>query len=63
VPYRGRTRKEGDSEPPAKRQRLLANSQPLVRRTCSLIVEEKEGKKKKAARLFDFISSFGKDWL
>ncbi|MCD7450001.1 hypothetical protein HAX54_002718 [Datura stramonium] len=32
VPYCGRTGKEGDSEPPAKRPRLLANSQPPVRR-------------------------------
>jgi len=30
--------RRGDSEPPAKRPRLLANSQPLVRRKCSLIV-------------------------
>lgn len=37
-------RKGGDSEPPAKRPGLLANSQPLVRRKCSLIVEGKEGK-------------------
>jgi len=48
VPYCGRTGKEGDSEPPAKRPRLLANSQPLVRRKCSLIVggNQREGKKK-----------------
>ena len=41
----GRTGKEGDSEPPP---RLLANSQPLVIRRCSLIVggNQREGKKK-----------------
>lgn len=61
MPYCGRTGKEGDSEPPAKRPRLLANSQPLVRRKCSLIVggNQREGKNK-----VDYsISSFGKDWL
>jgi len=50
VPYRGQPGKEGDSEPPAKRPRLLANSQPLVivRRKCSLIVvgNQREEKKK-----------------
>lgn len=46
MPYRGQTGKEGDSEPPAKRPRLLSNSQPLVRRKCSLIVGGKEDKKK-----------------
>lgn len=42
----GRTGKEGDSEPPAKRPRLLANYQPLVIRKCSFIVGGREGKKK-----------------
>ncbi|MCD7465350.1 hypothetical protein HAX54_001150 [Datura stramonium] len=48
VPYCGRTEKEGDCEPPAKRLRFLANSQPLVRRKCSLIVggNQREGKNK-----------------
>lgn len=44
MPYRGRTGKEGDSEPPAKRPRLLANSQPLVRR--KFLFGGREGKKK-----------------
>jgi len=60
---RGRAGKEGGSEPPAKRPRLLTNSQPLVRRKCSLIVggNQQEGKKK--GKFFDSISFFGKDWL
>jgi hypothetical protein len=47
VPYRGRTGKEGLEEP-AKRPRLLADSQPLVRRKCSLIVggDQRKGKTK-----------------
>ncbi|XP_038719543.1 uncharacterized protein LOC120012274 isoform X2 [Tripterygium wilfordii] len=51
VPYGGRTGKEGDSEP--RGQRLLANSQPLVRRKCSFIVggNQQEGKKKRALKL------------
>ena len=49
---RGRAGKEGGSEPPAKRPRLLTNSQPLVRRKCSLIVggNQQEGKKKESDR-------------